>query len=255
MKNIDAFSWRRVSMVANYYSPRIRRQLMFYPLISLVAFALGMITYNPGEPASGLWVTGLLQYFVIFGPLALAFHRDWAMSITLPAGSAEKATFLAIYSIIVLPVLAMAPCEIALNLVYDRSLFVTDPAMVDPEVAAVLPDAAKQRAQNILGLLFSTAVCMWVVMKTRRHVVLKAIGFILLFGLVFGFVVGIMSLFNSGITEAAASAIRLHSSSAVPPAMKVIIKEMITISTYLSAAGIILFVLLTYRAAARRELR
>ena len=37
--------------------------------------------------------------------------------------------------------------------------------------------------------------------------------------------------------------------------MKVIMKEMITISTYLSAAGIILFVLLTYRAAARRELR
>ena len=44
MKNIDAFSWRRVSMFANYDSPRMRRQLMFYPLISLVACALGMIT-------------------------------------------------------------------------------------------------------------------------------------------------------------------------------------------------------------------
>ena len=62
MKNIDAFSWRRVSMVANYYSPRIRRQLMFYPLISLVAFALivyALVSYFTGNVVSG-WASSLI---------------------------------------------------------------------------------------------------------------------------------------------------------------------------------------------------
>lgn len=251
MKNIDAFSWRRVSMVANYYKPRIRWQLMFYPLISLVAFALGMMAYNPGTPESGFWFTGLLQYFVMFGPLVIAFRRDWDMSITLPARASEKATFLVIYSLVILPVLALAPCDIAMNIAYGRSLFVAGP-VADPQVAALLPDAAVQRAMNILGVLFATSVCACVVMTSRRRVVLKSVLFILLSNLGLGFITAIVTMFMPGMNALTTAAPKLHTAGAATDALVPVMNSVYSLLIPFTAAGIVLFILLIYRGAARR---
>lgn len=255
MKNTDGFSWHRVSMVANYYMPRIRWQVMFYPLISLVAFALGMLTYNPATPETGFWFVGVLQYFVMFGPLALAFHRnrDKCEPASAPAArGSEKATFLVIYSLVVLPVLALAPCDIAMNIAYGRSLFVAGP-VADAQVAALLPSAAVQRAENILGLLFATSVCACVVVYARRKVTLKSIGFIILGNVGLALVTVIIMMFMPSMKALVNSTPKLHTASGVTDALAPVMNRFYTLLIPITAVAIVLVIVLIYRGAVRRS--
>lgn len=186
----DKFSWKRVSMVSSYYSTRLRWQVMFYPLVSLFVFMLSMIAEMVGGVIVAQSLTGLLQYLVIFGPLVFAFRRKGDMDYFIPVSGTEKATFLAIYCLIVLPILVLAPCEIANQLVYERSIFTADLSAV-PQLKTMVLNNTAMAACSILQMLTGASICMWVVSAVRRKVVLKSILFTLITFMVLGLVSGI----------------------------------------------------------------
>lgn len=201
------FSLGRMGMVARYYSGRLRWQIMFYPLISLVVFALMMVIRNFGGVVLGNSMAGILQYFVIFGSIAFVTRRDFAMSTTLPASGMEKGLVMILYSLIVLPVLAYGPAEIASRIVYGESV-VFGSLSATPELSVLESHAAVLNSFTVLSLAMNVVTCLWVVAAARRKVVLKAILFPIFMNIVIGLVIGVITALKA--VQVAANAPRLH---------------------------------------------
>ena len=201
------FSFRRMGMVARYYGGRLRWQVMFYPLISLVVFALVMVIRNFGGVVLGNSIAGILQYFVIFGSIAFVTRRDFAMSTTLPASGMEKGLFMILYSMIVLPVLAYGPVEIASQIVYGQSV-VFGSLSSTPELSVLENHFGILASFSLISLAVNVATCLWVVAAARRKVVLKAILFPIFMNIVIGLVIGLITAIKA--MEVATNAPRLH---------------------------------------------
>lgn len=246
-ENSNKFSIRGISASCNYYTSRIRWQIMFYPLISLLVFAISMVCNHVGMGELGKSFTGLLQYLVIFGPLIFAIRGK--NSITLPnelSGSSE-ATFLVLFSLIILPVLALAPCEIATQIVYHKSMF-NMPEV--PELKGMSIANGTMIAASVLQIIFGAAICLWVVSAARKRVILKGILFTIIANIAIGLVVGIATAVSIVKTDIASP--KLHSMPVIN--YKMIGETLNTMFTFMIpilAIGIVVAVFFTYRGRLR----
>lgn len=203
----EKYSLRRAALVGNYYTSRLRWQVMFYPLISLLFFAMSMVANSLGSELIGMTLTGFLQYLVIFGPIVFAIRRNDVMEATIPASSAEKSTFLAVYCLIILPVLALAPCEIATQLVYGKSILAADLSS-DTNLSALELNTTIFTISSLLQIIFGASVCMWVVTAARKSPVMKGILFTIAANFVIGMAVGIVVAVN--VVKTTLNSPRLH---------------------------------------------
>lgn len=83
----DRFSFGRLAMVARYYWPTVRMQVILYPAISLVAGIL--ITLCKGHAGWALILTGFLSMpmslLLNFGPLVFAMKSNQEIETMIPA--------------------------------------------------------------------------------------------------------------------------------------------------------------------------
>lgn len=242
-ENRKKFSIKGVSASCNYYSSRIRWQVMFYPLISLLVFAISMVCNHVGVGDLGKSFIGLLQYLVIFGPLIFAFRGK--NSITQPNGlsATSEATFMVFFSLIILPVLALAPCEIANQIVYHKSMF-NMPEV--PELKGMTIANGTLIAASLLQIIFGSAICLWVVSAARKKVILKGILFTIIANIVIGLIVGIATAVS--IVKTDISSPKLHSMPVIN--YKMIGETLNTMFTFMIpvlAVGILVAVFFTYR--------
>ena len=124
--DIDRFSWSRVRMIASYYYPSLRLQIIFYPLLSVlfgIIIAIGqpsMISFvtdiQSNHPTSigmistlaiGLSAT-VCSFMFYFAPIVFS-RRSRDIDVILPALWKEKALFVVLYLFVFIPTAIYAP--------------------------------------------------------------------------------------------------------------------------------------------------
>lgn len=199
---IDKFQWARVMAVARYYWPRLRNQVIAYPLVSLVVFALMILLDKAGAGMLGDMLYGLTGYLVMFGAIALVTRHDFDVTTVLPAKGSEKCVFILFYALVAIPLLVYAPGNLLSLIVYgewifSRTLNMSD--MLDLDAWVVI-------FSNMLSSAAAIGTCLWTIMANRRHRVVKGIIYPLFPALGFGIITGIvisLQMFTSGVVMAA----------------------------------------------------
>lgn len=175
----DRFSFGRLVMVARYYWPTVRMQVILYPAISLAAGILISLCRNNGDMA--LILTGLLSMplslLLNFGPLVFAVKSNQEIEAMIPARTSEKTTFLLLYNLVVMPFLILFPKFIV------TYIFFPDFAMTlanDQEAQEVLRDILADntffmQAISMCSTLMPVAVCTFCVFFFRKRRVLYSI--------------------------------------------------------------------------------
>ncbi len=113
MDYTDKFSVRRAIAYGNLFSPWIQRQMLFFPLISL---AISVLSVFLGFMSLGIPFIALLSFIpsfmVYFGAMVFGVHSDRYIETLVPAKWSEKAAFVCIYAIIVIPLLVTIPSQL-----------------------------------------------------------------------------------------------------------------------------------------------
>lgn len=104
----DRFSWKRVWMLAGYVFPGLKKQLIFFPILSLLA-GLSLV-FAPFDITS--ICASVIFFAYILSPIGLA-NKDFKSTIgMLPVKASEKFTFLVAYFWLVVPLLLYLPLTI-----------------------------------------------------------------------------------------------------------------------------------------------
>lgn len=202
MTNSDSFSWRRCLAYGRMYSPLIKYQLILWPLVALAIF---LLSFASGFISFGIIFIGLLgflaSFMVYFGPMVFAFGPDLSVETILPVKWSEKAVFVIVYSLILLPLCVKLP--IAGGVLIAQS--------ISPELVQTNSYIEVQRFSmstygwwGMVQELIPAAVCLLaVVMYSRRRVLMATVWtFVSFFGMgIIGFVVGLLSVFRMGCND------------------------------------------------------
>lgn len=163
----DNFSWQRVGMVADYYYPMLRRQIILYPAISAAIGIATFFMYN--SPVSTVFA-GLLSliitFMLYFGPTIFTRRSDRAMETLLPATYTEKSTFILLYTFIGIPLLAQGPyylCQYILTLFVPTNDFFMQMTDLSNKVIS------KTFGLNFMQTLVPLATCLYVVMRVKNN--------------------------------------------------------------------------------------
>lgn len=96
-----------LGMVARYYYPRLKWQLIAYPLISVLCTAFMVWMAAEEIPFLGLIAEWILVLMIIFAPLAFARYNSRQLDIALPAPWQLKAAFLLLYTVVIVPLMVL----------------------------------------------------------------------------------------------------------------------------------------------------
>ncbi|MBD5350524.1 MAG: hypothetical protein HDR89_06555 [Bacteroides sp.] len=102
---LDRFSIQRVKMVARYYYPMFRKQLLIYPLVGLLVGVLFHLRelLTMFDVFFGL-LSLAMSFMVLWAPIVLT-GKDRTTEILLPARWSEKAVVLLGYFLVILPLI------------------------------------------------------------------------------------------------------------------------------------------------------
>lgn len=148
----EGFSCHRVGMVARYYYPALKTQIIFFPLISLLAGISAVFSDYLWQFAmlDGL-LSAAIAFMFMFAPIMFARNSSREIELTLPATYLEKATFVVLYTLICIPLMTYGPMYLMkwlLPIVFNLNSPVNE-----------MEEFIKNLMQNSYGLeLFSNAV-------------------------------------------------------------------------------------------------
>ena len=200
------FSWSRILMVARYYRPRLRVQMILYPIVSLAVFGIAAVADSAGWSGTlAASAFSWLSWLVVFAPLAFAAGgSDRRISAVLPVRGVEKCAFLLIYCFAVVPAIVYLPAKIA------GYLYFGDPsmgAMVDPGYLRYgFTDMFVDTAQllGMVSMLAQTATCLWIVVASSSRQALRAVAGVLSLNMVLGMVTALAGImYVAGNVDAA----------------------------------------------------
>lgn len=130
----SSFSWRRVGMIARYYYPSLKWQMIIYSLASAL---FGIITYIATEGTVNVYtigffsvlvmaVIGSVQPFMVYFAPGFFVKSCRDVDVAIPALWSEKATFVMLYLFVGVPILVSVPgiiCSALTQLIVDPSSF------------------------------------------------------------------------------------------------------------------------------------
>lgn len=185
----DRFSWRRVAMVARFFYPKLRSQIILFPVMAV---------------ALSLWVYLMPNTFVLknvltgFMYLAVTLMLWWASGkfagsnrqceTMLPALWSEKALVVVVYSLIVVPLLLFVP---QMLVDYVASLISGEPLTLlrlDDDSIIIF---GKELGLSSCDTFFSITTCMFIACRSAKSTFLKSAVWSLLATIGFGLLVGI----------------------------------------------------------------
>lgn len=102
----SSFSWARLRMVAAYYYPLIKKQMIWYPIVVTVLYTLAYLCQMVSWLAPvGAAFIGPFSFMFYWAPIIIARRDSRMITSMLPATAAEKIVFLALYFFVVIPIL------------------------------------------------------------------------------------------------------------------------------------------------------
>lgn len=167
---VDRFSWKRVWMLARYIYPALKKQLICFPILSIVSGLT--LVFAPFDITSMLGIAIFFAYAL--APIGLA-NRDFRLtSGMLPVKASEKFVLLMGYFWIVVPILLYLP----VGIIFGAS-HIFNPAKVHAILRVYyLGFGMLSPANMVLSQFFSTAIqvsVLLVVLKTSVNRTVKGI--------------------------------------------------------------------------------
>lgn len=173
------FSFHRFVSVARFFFPRLKLQIIWYPIISFIlgmATMACMLSQSPG--LFFLALTGdtfILSILLEYGPLAFAFYSSPEMETSLPATNTEKITFIFGYTFIAIPIMLLAPVTL-IELMWNDKFFTPTMTEILKNInSAVGSLSCKNIIMSLFQYLFPMAVCLYAVMKHTSKRLAKGI--------------------------------------------------------------------------------
>lgn len=203
----NRFSFARLKQVAAFYYPALRLQIFLYPAISA---AVGVLTYFMLQSALMAIFGGLMSFalslMLYLAPLAFTRRSNRALEVMLPATWQEKATFIILYSIVVVPLLVYLP-----KYIFAKAIQMILGSSALTQLTDSLTDAMSFNLLSEVQDFVPLVTCLFVVMKCRNNravlggifsiTSLVALG---IMGLVIGFIAAFSTGINFGMENAGA---------------------------------------------------
>lgn len=206
----NGFSWKRVREFAGWNMLKFKKQIIWYPLISLLSAILLLLPV--GESAQmGLTtlVWGILPFLAYLAPLVFAMGGDGRIIMRMiPARPAEKLTFYLGYLLIIVPaVLYILPLLASFLYMHLPSIQTEDVmSMLKMRMGINMPWIT---VTNIVGMLAVIVTCFYFVLRSRNNRIINGIIatviFLFLQGLA-GAIYGMTAAFRMGIADGMAGA-------------------------------------------------
>ena len=207
----NRFSWRRVGMVGRFYYPRLKWQLIAYPIASICLTLLisTLIKLELPALATAPFSTAL-SFIVYLGPLFFTAKAAREVETTLPATAGEKATFMILYSLVVIPLLTWIPQYTVQLLMFgqiiptDEILKHTMPANANIDTASIMQFAIKSIPANVLIYFAVILTCLYAVVSVKRNRIVMSIVFCIVYQIAVSIVTVIYFIFkiiNSGFIQ------------------------------------------------------
>lgn len=168
-------------MVARYYLPRIKWQLIAYPLVSLLLTAFMMWTAAIEFAALGLMVEWILILLIVFAPLSLARYNARETDITLPASWQTKAAFLLLYTVVAVPLMVLLLPALSQTILPEKYCVLTTFLASEGEIANLnlFPGwlIVLQRAHIAawINAFVPSVLCLLFVISFRHDTILKSV--------------------------------------------------------------------------------
>lgn len=177
MTQTNRYSVERVMMVARYYR---RPMLLMAAIYAVLTAALYLIATMSAIYMLSTFFQSMAMMFLAMmfylGPLAFADEKSRQLSVLMPARASEKFTVMALWCVIVVPLVIAASWTVmwVATLWVDTAvpLWEIYTSSIENELRSFMPYAYSFRLiQDLIPML----VVMWVVLASRRGVVAKAV--------------------------------------------------------------------------------
>lgn len=179
----DRFSWHRVMEFGKIYQYSLKRQLIVYGILSMVAAIFCLLPFG-AVTQMGLYsmfgtATGIAYYLA---PLVLSKWGDTRMVMNLtPALPIEKFIFFVIYFLLLLPTILFAPTTLA------QFIYLKMPSIQTEPMLRILHLAFDYDYNTISKFLQGGAImltCFYIVLNSNGNRTLK--GILAVFGIMIG---------------------------------------------------------------------
>ncbi len=169
----SSFSWARLQMVAAYYYPLIKKQMIWYPIVVVILYTLGYLCQLVDWLAPiGVTFIAPFSFMFYWAPIVIARRDSRMITSMLPATAAEKIVFLALYFFVAIPVLIYG-VELALigltQWLTPQYEFILSPVEV---VRKTIGDVF---VLGQLDDLIPTALCFWSVIYFKENRTFKSL--------------------------------------------------------------------------------
>lgn len=187
----NSFSWRRVGMVASYWWPRLKMQVVSYLLYSILSTAIIIVTIKTAETTSTTFLASLTTFMAILAPIVFGMKQGREMSQTLPATNAEKLTFMTLYSLVFIPLITIIIADIPVRLLCG-----------DAEISLIKQYIGVETSKSQMMLITFAGICqiiaiatlvLLITTTTTRHSVVRAVLWGLGVWFIPNFIIGIIS--------------------------------------------------------------
>lgn len=166
------FSWERVKMVAAYYYPILKPQIVWFPTAVVVLYTLGVLCQMVNWLAPvGAVLTAPIAFMLYLAPIILARHDHRLIISMLPATAMEKMVSLGTYFFVMVPLMTYG-VEYALAGITE---------LIAPEYNFLIAALKTVGIENYLLILnqldelIPLALCFWGVIFFKENRTLKAI--------------------------------------------------------------------------------
>ncbi len=211
---INKFSWRRAAATWRFYSPGMWQHCCISAAITAGCYGLALLGSFTDLSTGRFTLASFIFTAVIYcGPLHFARFRDKTFTTQLPATAGERTLVMSVYSFAVIPAVILVSWYVCFGIasIFTDNYDVTGMFMNNftPQMEASgfkMPSESLKSLQQLQDLV-PAAVCLYVVVCSRRspvvHGIVAIVGTIIAMGFLGG-IYGIAVAFNSGLNDAAA---------------------------------------------------
>lgn len=181
MESQQLFSFPRFMMVARFYYPRLKKQIIILPIVAFVIGLLSIVSFVKDMKGTYVIAALILGACYTFSPLIFATRKGIEIETLLPATWVEKSVFIIGYCIVGISVLYFVPIfisEMVAHTFIDYSCKELYQRMVEQGIIYNI-------SYNIVNSIFYVVTCMTAVICSIRHRVLNGILWVILINIVF----------------------------------------------------------------------
>lgn len=191
----DNFCWKRVWMTARAWWPRLRWEIYIMIALAIVAGLLGGYIDLYFNSTLGATLSGYICQLFIYMPAIFGMEKGRDMMRLLPAKNSEKGVFMLIYSLVILPLIAIGftnLCYYGINTQFSLESYISN-TFKDADINLSFPNLFFyiSIASSLITFLTYTMMVLFIATKTRKNAVVKSIVFPILFSLSLGIIIGI----------------------------------------------------------------